>query len=294
MHKSFLFSALPLSALFVASCVGPSAEAAAIVKGKIYASETAMDAPLFFYENTRSEEAGKALSKTRYSDLEGKALVDEEVDYEAGKLKHYRYTQHQTNEHGTIDIEAGKVKYTYVEEEGRETGEDKWDEAMLLPDMLEARINEHWATIAAGDEMKFRFLILEKQDNFGFKVFKSGELSYQGKPATELTMKASGFFVALAAPAFKIIVEKDAPHRFLKMVGRLPIRIPKRIPPQGRKDLKAMDGVLVLDHEASASPAAGAGASSAGGSSPAGSAGATGAAGVAPAPAPVPAPVGKP
>lgn len=86
-------------------------------------------------------------------------------------------------------------------------------------------------------------------------------------------MKASGFFVALAAPSFRITVEKEAPHRILKMDGRLPVRIAKRTPPQGRGDLKAMDGVLVLDHveapSASASVPASAGSA---GTSPAGGA----------------------
>jgi hypothetical protein len=84
--------------------------------------------------------------------------------------------------------------------------------------------------------------------------------------------------VALAAPAFKITVEKEAPHRILQTVGRLPVRIPKRVPPQGRGDLKALDGVLVLAHvdaPAASSPADSAGASSGAGAgvpSPAGAA----------------------
>lgn len=263
MKSSILRTGLPFTALLLASCVGMVAEAASLVKGRIYAGEAAMDTPLFFYENSRSEEEGKTYSKTRYTDPQGKALVDEEVIYEAGKFKQYRYTQHQTDERGTIEVQDGKVSYIFVHTSGTASGEDSWDDDMLLPDMLGNKIQQSWNTIAAGDDVKIRFLSLEVQDNFGFKIFKDGESTFQGKAAVELVMKASGFFVALAAPSFKLTVEKDAPHRILKMEGRLPVRIAKRTPPQGRGDLKAMDGVLVLDYVDS-SPVSSAGAASAG------------------------------
>ncbi|RYZ99216.1 MAG: hypothetical protein EOP11_19750, partial [Proteobacteria bacterium] len=205
----------------MAACVGPGAEAGTVTKGKIYASEAAMDAPLYLYENNHAEEGGKTFSRSRYSDPQGKALVEEEVIYEAGKLKQHTYVQHQTEERGTIDVNDGKVYYVFINAKGTKTGSDKWNDDMLLPDMLGQRIADNWELLNAGENLKVRFLALEVQDNFGFKIFKEGESTFQGKPVVDLAMKATGFFVALAAPSFKFAVEKEAPHRLLKMDGRL-------------------------------------------------------------------------
>lgn len=286
MSLSIFRTAIPLTGLLVASCVGSYAEAGSLVKGRIYAGEAAMDTPLFYYENTRSEEEGKSYSKTRYTDPQGKVLVDEEVIFEGGKLKQYRYNQLQTDERGTIEVQDGKVSYVFVHDNTTDSGEDSWNDAMVVPDMIEQKISQNWATLLAGDDLKIRFLALEAQDNFGFKIFKSGEGTLQGKPTVELVMKASGFFVALAAPSFKITVEKEAPHRILKMDGRLPVRMAKRTPPQSRSDLKAMDGVLVLDHVEAPAASSSAGASGAGAGSSAGAASgaASGAKGASPRP----------
>lgn len=241
-------------------CVGSLAEGATLVKGRIFDQNSA-DTPRFLYENSRSEEGGKTTSKTRYSDPQGKTLVEEETVYEGGKLRSYRYNQLQTEERGTIEVRDGKVFYSFTTPKGTDSDDEKWDDHMLLPDMLEDRIRSEWGMLVAGDDLKIRFLSLEMQDNFGFKIFRDKDVTFQGKPALELVMKATGFFVSLAAPSFRITVEKDGSHRILKMEGRLPVRIAERQPVQSRKDLKAMDGTLVLDYVETPASVSAAGAS---------------------------------
>ena len=259
------------SALLVAMCVGSLAEGATIVKGRIFDQNSA-DTPRFLYENQRSEDGGKVTSKTRYTDPQGKTLVEEETVYEGGKLRNYRYNQLQTEERGTIEVRDGKVFYSFTTPKGTNTDDEKWDDNMLLPDMLEERIRSEWGMLVAGDDLKIRFLSLEMQDNFGFKIFRDKDATFQGKPALELVMKATGFFVAMAAPSFRITVEKEGSHRILKMEGRLPVRIAERQPVQSRKDLKAMDGTLVLDYvETPVSSTGGASSAGASPSSPAAS-----------------------
>jgi hypothetical protein len=244
----------------------PVAAPAAVIKGKIFT----MDHPeteAFRYENTRTQEGSTLFSRTIYTDLAGKHLVDEETIYDSGKFSKYTYTQLQTGDSGFIEVKDGKVFFSFSDPEKTKADDKSYNADMITADMLQDKIHQNWDLLMKGDDLKTRFLVLEVQDDFGFKIFKDGETNFNGRPAVSLTMKASGFFVALAAPSFHFIVEKEAPHRLLRMEGRLPVRIPKRIPVETRKDLKAMDGILALEYP-SAAPQSSEGASSPAGKLP--------------------------
>lgn len=220
-----------------------------VVRGKIYSLEAGADKPIFQYENSRTK-AGEftATSKTRYLDLQGKALVEEEVYYDAGKLKRYRYNQIQTDERGEIEVRDGRVYFTFFAQGKKESDDTEIEEKMIIPDMIGDVLRNSWDLLMAGESVKVRFLLLERLDTIGFKFFKENERKIGDKEAVDIVMKASSIFIAALAPKIIITVEKAYPHRILETSGRLPVRTSEVDPPKSRKDLKAIDGRLVIDY----------------------------------------------
>jgi hypothetical protein len=227
----------------------PDALANVIVKGKIFPLEGVTENPVFLYENSRTL-AGETTvtSQTKYLSLEGKPLVEEEVFYDGGKLKRYRYNQIQTDERGEIEVREGKVYFTYFSQGKKETDSADWEEKMIIPDMIGVVLKDSWGELMAGDSVKVRFLLLERLDTIGFKFFKDGERTVNGKEAVDIVMKASSIFIAALAPKIIITVEKAFPHRILETSGRLPVRRAKVEPPKSRKDYKAIDGRLNFEY----------------------------------------------
>lgn len=235
-----VFCLIPL-----ALCVASGALAAVTsAKGEIFEPKLSPDKPLFFYENTRND-AGTE-SRTVYSDVKGKPVVEETTTYEGGKLKRYTYNQLQVDEKGEIEVRDGKVFYTYTAQGKTEKDNEDLEDNMLVPDMIGAQILKDWAELMKGETIKIRILLLERLDNIGFKLFKDKERDFNGKPAVDIVMKPSSIFIAAIAPSFLITVEKDAPHRLLETFGRLPVRVPNKTPPVNRKDWDAIDARLTF------------------------------------------------
>lgn len=250
MKISYMF---PLLAICVATPAISFADE--IVRGKIFDPESGK--LLFQYENKKGNSGAGAFSQTRYEELDsGKPAVEEEMLFESGKLKAYKYKQHQTDESGTIEIRDGKVFYNYMEQGKSSTGDEKFEEGMIVPDQIEDTIRASWKQLEADESVKIRILLLERQDSVGFKLFKDKDRELKGKPAVDIVMKPSSIFIAAVAPSFRVTVEKESPHRLLEIVGRLPVRMPKVNPPQKRSDWKAIDARVEMDYSAGESPAA--------------------------------------
>lgn len=235
----------------MAICVAIPSPALAdeIVKGKIFDPDSGK--LLFEYENKKGSTGAITFSHTRYQELgSGNPVVEEDMLFENGKLKSYKYNQLQTQESGNIEIRDGKVFYHYVEQGKPSTDDEKFEDGMIVPDQIEEVIRTSWKQLDADETVKIRILLLERQDSVGFKLFKDKERDYKGKPAVDIVMKPSSIFIAAVAPSFRVTVEKDSPHRLLETLGRLPVRMPKVNPPKKRSDWKAIDARVEMDYSA--------------------------------------------
>jgi hypothetical protein len=238
-----------LFALALAPRIGPQSYAASVdfAKGKIFTADSPVK-PAYLYERSRSEEGDKTISRVRYLDKTGNVLIDEQTTYLNGKLVSYTYHQHQTKEEGEIEVRDGKVFYTFTSEGKTQKDDQDAEPSMVVPDMIPKVLADSWGTLMAGDDVKVRFLLLEKLDSYGFKFFKDKERAYAGVPAVDITMKPSSIFIAALAPSFTFTLEKAPPHRFLESNVRLPIRVAKKNPPQSRNDFQAIDGRVVFEY----------------------------------------------
>ncbi len=196
--------------------------------------------PAYLYENEKTMVDGKWVSQTRYTDLEGKLLVEEETTYENQKVVKYLYKQFQTEEYGELNVQNGKVHYSFTKRGETDTEKEEVGGEMIVGDNVNDTIARHWDELMAGKEVRVRFLVVEELDSFGFKFFKDKE----NEKDVEIIMKPSSFFIAAFVPEIRITVEKSSLHRIVKAHGRLPVRKAKVNPPKSRKDLKALDGII--------------------------------------------------
>lgn len=215
--------------------------------GRIFETPAKGNTPAFFYEAKRLKEGAKILSTTTYRDPAGKVLVEETTTYENGKLLRYTYQQKQVNESGEIDFRDGKVFYKFRTPHREDADSESAEPNMIVPDMVVGVVQDHWQELMNGDTVKTRFLVLERQDSFGFKFYKDQERLIDGVPVVDFILKPSSFLIAAIAPKIRITAEKAAPHRAVEMEGVLPIRVPEISPPRQRSDYRALDGLLKFD-----------------------------------------------
>ena len=226
--------------------------------GDIY-YPSSKSSPNFKYEKTTIETPdGGHRSHIRYSDLDGKILVEEEFVYQGETPILYRYDQKQVHESGEIKIEQNKVFYSYSKQGKTETDSDSLEPETVFTDMIPTLLQKNWALLQNGDSVKVRLLLVERLETVGFKFFKDKERDYKGIPAVDFTMKPSSFIIAALAPSITITVSKASPHRLLETNGRLPVRVAEVPDPKRRQDWRAIDAKMILSYpQETPSPSAG-------------------------------------
>lgn len=223
------------------------ASAAAVEENVQQGSIEYEGAKAFLYQLQEIAEKGKQKTITTYLDKKSKPLVREESVYEGDRLLSYSYRQLQFQEEGDLTVKEGKVFYTFRKEGKTYSGEESFQEGMFVPDGIGTILRRSWDKILAGETIRGRFLSVERQDSYGFKFFKDGELKWKEKEAVRVVMKPSSIFISLALAPISLVVEKNPPHRILETQGRLPIRVPEVPNPKTRTDWKAIDAKLVFE-----------------------------------------------
>ena len=92
-----------------------------------------------------------------------------------------------------------------------------------------------------GDAVKFRFISLEHERTFKFRMVKTGESVQDGRTVEQIRMEPTGWIVARLVNPLIFTVEKDSPHHVLSYTGRTTPRVKK-----GRS-WKYLDAETVFD-----------------------------------------------
>lgn len=205
--------------------------------------------PLFFYENTRKKEGNKIISKTKYTDRSGKAVVEEEAVYEGNSVLKYTYKQNQVNEYGFIEAKNGKMIFSFNKGEKNETDEEDIVPKMIVADLLNDYFRQNWDDLMKEETIKVRFLFVERTETIGFKFFTIGEREIRGIPVVDIKMKPSSFIIAALTDPLIFTVEKNPPHRILETFGRLPVRVSDKPDSKDRSDWHAIDAKMELEYK---------------------------------------------
>lgn len=221
----------------------PSSE----VRGRVFYDQLSKKEPSFFFHSKETIQNGKRVVTTVYSDKDGKELVREDNYFEGEKLVRSVYKQNQVSEHGEVSFKDGKAHFTFTDHDGTETDSEDAVPNMILGSMIAPHVLSHWKELMAGDSVKVRYMAIERCETVGFKFFKEGERTLDGKAVVDLKMKPSSFIIAAVVNPIRLTFTRDEPRYLVEVEGRTPIRWPRVEPPKSRRDWKAIDARITFD-----------------------------------------------
>ena len=204
----------------------------------------------FSRQATRSGKTLQALREYFYPD--GRLAARERVVYEGDNLVSYVLEELQIGARGQAQIRTNsqaparaQILFEYTKDarlEGKaKTNSETFQSETLVNDMLAAFLVSHWDALLKGTEVKCRYMVLPRLETVGFTFRKSSESTWKERPVIILKMEAtSPIIAALVEPLF-FTVEKEAPHRVLKYVGRTTPKLKS-----GHK-WKDLDAVTIFD-----------------------------------------------
>lgn len=216
------------------------------MRAKIFAPGE--EKPSYLFSLNVEKKGDSVHSKSIFTDLAGKALVEETSVYRDQSLVSHTFQQLQVDEKGSIDIRDGKVFYSFTSQGKTHTETADIEPEMVISDAIVPYILQHWDQLEKGETLKVRFLLLERQESIGFKFYKDKEHNFKGKDAVDILMRPTSIFIAQLVPKIRFTFEKAAPHRLIESVGRTPIRVPEVPNPKRRKDYRALDGRMEWEY----------------------------------------------
>lgn len=235
----------------------PSAALAATteVKGRIFYDALDSKNPSFLFYSLVQENGTHKKVVSTYTDMQGKVLVLEESEFENDRPVRYVYRQEQVKDSGEAKFKNEKMDLVFTEDGKTETETESYDSSLIVAPMIESILQKNWDALMAGDELKVRYLAIERLETIGFKFFKDKERTLNGREVVDILMKPSSIFISALVSPIRISVTKAAPHAIVESSGRTPIRLSEKKPPTSRGDWKAIDARVEYDLPVGPKPA---------------------------------------
>jgi hypothetical protein len=86
--------------------------------------------------------------------------------------------------------------------------------------MIPAFIDSHWVALDKGSAVKFRYIVLSREETVGFKLLKEAETTWRGQSVVRIKMVPTSFIIAQLVDPLVFVVEKSGKHRILEYIGR--------------------------------------------------------------------------
>jgi len=159
----------------------------------------------------------------------------EKVLYESNRLVSFEMQEFQAKVAGSVQFgpDAGdstpqKIFISYTHGLNPPKGRARTLQSnTVIDDTLYPFMMAHWDDLMRGDAVKFRFVSLEWERTFEFRLVKGGESVQNGQPVVQIRMEPTGMFVAKLVNPLLFTVSKNSPHRILSYIGRTTPRIKK-------------------------------------------------------------------
>jgi hypothetical protein len=217
--------------------------------GTIYSADRKKVLFKFFRACNRT---GNRLSVSReYSYPDGTIALKEKIVYEGDRLREYDIDDLQIGSRGSAkltDLSSKPAKslisFEYFKEArspNRKTDTEPFRDNCLISDMVAPFLVDHWSDLMKGNEVKCRYIVIDRRETVGFTFVKDSESRRAGRNVIIVKMfPTSRIISALVDPLF-FTIEKDGRRRVLEYTGRAPVKIK-----DGSK-WKDLDGVTVFD-----------------------------------------------
>ena len=221
------------------------------MQGTLYEIGSERKKILFRFTRTATHSNNVVRVERRFVRPDGFLAATENAVYAAGQLVSFQMREFQADVSGIIEVAPDpknsaqqKIRIGY----GNGSAPKKGDWQTLQPDTV---IDDsfypfmlaHWDKLMKGEAVKFRFVTLEWERTFGFRLVKCGETTMHGHTHVQIRMEPTNLLVAGMVKPLVFTVEKDGDHRIVSYVGRTTPRTQKR------KTWKYLDAETVFDWE---------------------------------------------
>jgi len=222
----------------------------AVLTGTLYASGSDHKKVLFTFQRTAMRSGTTVHVERKYAEPDGSIAATENIVYESGRLVSLEMKEFQAGLWGGIQINSdpkkpAHQKITISHGAGKDIKKagntDDLEKDTLIDDSIYPFILAHWDELMKGASVKFRFVSLEWERTFGFKLSKSAESVVDGKPVVTIRMDPTSMVVAHFMDPLYFTAEKDSPHRVIEYLGRTTPRI------KNGKAWKYLDADTVFD-----------------------------------------------
>lgn len=169
------------------------------------------------------------------------AAVHEIASYHGHELDTYRLEQNQVHEHGAIDVQGGKVFFSYEKNGETKTAIETYSKNVIIADQIPNFIRDNWKALIMGDNIDARLAVASRRETVGFKFFKEASLTYAGKPSVVIKMKPTSVFISLLVRPVLFTFDPTGKELY-EINGRMPVK------KQTNGDWSDWDARLVFKH----------------------------------------------
>jgi hypothetical protein len=221
-----------------------------LLTGTVYAAGSDRKQVLFTFRRSATRDGSTVQVERRFDRPDGSTGAVETITYESGRLVAYEMKELQVGLWGTIQIRPDPknsarqkifIQHGRAGEARSQGAGDDLPKDTVIDDTLDPFVLAHWDELMRGTAVKFRFVSLEWEKTFGFKLTKSAESVVDGKAMVTIKMEPTSLLVAGFMNPLYFRFEKDAPHRLFEYVGRTTPRFKKG------KAWKYLDAETVFD-----------------------------------------------
>ena len=207
---------LPLIALLLQLVPATYALAAESVSS-VYEPGSNRQNLLFRMKRVSEERKDGSTIRNSFLYPDGKEAVTEEIVLENGKVRSIHVEQKQLGETYSAVVKDGVVHYSKTAGGKTKESRDDYPEDVLVGAQISGFAATNWDALMKGDSRSFRIMVVDRQETFGFKMYK--EASESDEQTVTLKIRPSSPFIsALVKP---IVFRFDARTRKLRtVIGR--------------------------------------------------------------------------
>ena len=198
------------------------------LSGTIYPLGSDRKQPLYQFNRqvTRQGDRLDVIREFTYPD--GKLAVREKAVYQGDALISWTLEELQTGTRGTATLDrtgnSGRIRFEYYKNSDTNAAPKKRVEELqkntLACDMVGPFLRDHWESLARGEEIRCRYIVVPRMETIGFTFAKYRDELRKGQPVLIIKMSpTSPIISALVDPLF-FVMERTAKHRVLEYSGR--------------------------------------------------------------------------
>ena len=184
---------------------------------------TASAEPLFRYTRRVREQAGERVATHLTQTPSGLLLIAETGTFGPGYALHrFEAINQQQGYSGSAQLSAdgSQLAFELTDRGQHRTATETVSAPVVSGPTLHGFVHHHWDSLAAGQSLPVRLIVLQKMQTYGFDIrLESTERTPGGH--TVFAVTPSSFFVRLAVPPLRVVFD-TASRQIVRYEGRVP------------------------------------------------------------------------